>query len=135
MNSPGNSIALAMAMALGLMVSACETVAPDEQRPQFAQRAAPRAGQAEIELLAGLDARLARRGPCLGIVPRGDPDGEFTTIVWPANARLDQDEQGWFVRNAANGTVLRIGSRIRGGGGHIGELSGEALRRFNHYLT
>lgn len=116
-------------------LAACATVPQIVPRPEFPQRAAPREGQSEIELLAGLDARVAIRDGCLGVVPLNDPEGYFRTIIWPAGAGLERDDMGWIVRNTQNGEIVRVGGKLSGSGGNIGDFTGEELSRYNRYLT
>lgn len=109
-------------------------------RPELAQRPAPRPGQHEIELLAGIEGTLATGGgaegrSCLGIIPAHAEAPSFVAIVWPSNARAVRVDGKWGVENGATGQTIAIGDRLRGGGGFAGKFDADSLRSYNRSLT
>lgn len=123
------------AAALALLSAGCASLAASPA-PEFSQRAAPRPGQDEIELLAGLEGRLAIEDGCLGVSAfRGDR-ADFVTIVWPWNAALESAPGGgWQVRQTQSGAIIPVGAAIRGGGGFGGTFDDAWLRDYNRHLT
>lgn len=115
-------------------IAACITPLPADA-PEFAQRAAPKEGQNEIELLAGFNGRLAIKDDCLGAISVYGRRDSFVTIVWPANAKLERADRSWQVVNEANGQVIKVGEKISGGGGYAGDFNNAALKEYNDYLA
>ena len=122
------------AFASIVALAGCVTPLPADA-PEFSQRAAPREGQNEIELLAGFSGRLAIQDDCLGAVGVRGGDETFVTIVWPYNAQLERDGPSWRVRNTQSGATIRVGQRIEGSGGYMGEFDAASLDQFNRFLT
>lgn len=119
-----------------LALTGCVTASVAIPEPEFSQRAAPRPGQDEIELLAGLRGRLAIEDNCLGVTAvRGDDDQSFTGIVWPWNARLEPFGGSWRVVNTQTGATISVGQVLKGGGGFGPGRNASELREFNRYLT
>ena len=125
---------LVLILPVAFVTSACVTL-NQADRPEFAQRAAPRAGQAEIELLAGLSGTLAIEDDCLGVEVDRGAERFFVTLVWPWNARLESNEGRWQVRNVQTGEVIRVGEAIEGSGGFSGDFDPAGLRSYNRMLT
>lgn len=125
---------LPICATIALAASACVTPLP-VGAPEFPQRAAPPAGQYEIELLAGFDGRLAIEDGCLGATTSRGNDGFFVVLVWPSTARLERDGSSWRVRNEANGETIAVGQKIKGGGGFRGDFGAGEVRDYNRMLT
>lgn len=123
-------------LILALALSGCVTAPVAIAKPEFSQRAAPRPGQDEIELLAGLRGRLSIEDGCLGVkAVFGNDHESFTTIVWPWNARLEPSGASWRIVNVQTGASIAVGQVIDGGGGFGGGADATELRAFNRYLT
>ena len=75
----------------------------------------PGEGGPEAFMEAGMGGTLALNGSCLGFA--GGADAAFSTLVWPAGARLGRDARGLFVE--VDGGRFRIGEFLTGGGGSM----------------
>ena len=130
MPKPSGSFALALSCAA---LAGCVTTTA-MPRPEFAQRAPPRAGQDEIELLAGITGTLAIQDGCLGVLVGGLEEPLFTTVVWPWNAELERDGSNWRVRNVQTQQTIGLGEELEGSGGYASPSDRESLSRYNRFL-
>ena len=113
-------------LVLLALLAGCATLPAGDPLPAFPRIDAAKLPSGErIFLLAGLDAELVRRGPCLG-VGRG---ADFRTIIWPETARIGRDRRGIYAADRSSGARVHLGDRIVGGGGNysIGSMEDEAL--------
>lgn len=77
-------------------------------------------GEARLQGMVGLKAT------CIVII---DDDGHAFVPIWSAEAELDRDDQGWFVRDRLSGEILRPGDHAVGAGGILVDPNGVGWSR------
>lgn len=88
-----------------------EISAPTAERPTFSQYKPGETGG--VSLATPFGGHLTQKGRCLGLT-NGD---RFTTIIWPATARLSFDRRGLLLKDLRSGAAARLGSYIKITGG------------------
>lgn len=88
-----------------------EISAPTAERPTFSQYKPGETGG--VSLAAPFGGYLTQKGRCLGLTN----GGRFTTMIWPATARLSFDRRGLLLRDLRSGVAARLSSYIKITGG------------------